>query len=431
MTSFRTKSITVLAVLSLGLLLSSCHSGKTDEDVKPEVSVQVVVVATHDISQHVTADAVLWPRAEAAITPKVISPVAAWYVQRGAHVRKGQLLAQLENKDIAAAVQDNEGALQQAQAAYLTTTQAGIPEEMTKAELEVAQAKQNFDANSKIVESRRTLFQQGAIARKDLDAAEVAYVQAKAQYDISAQHLNSLQAISKQQEIVAAKGQFTSAQGKYAGSQAQLSYTQVRSPIDGVVTDRPSYVGETPVAGTPLITVMDLETIIAKAHVPQAAAQLLNVGASATISVSGLEKPVKGNVTLISPALDPNSTTVEVWVSVVNKSGTLHPGSAAKLDILSSTVKDAIAVPNSALVQSNSGTHVMVVDSNSIAHETTVQTGAFDSGQQLTQITAGLKAGERVVTAGVYGLPDGAKVIPASDSSAPPESVKSKPEGQD
>src|SRR5262249_31804107 len=158
------------------------------------------VVETHDLSQHVTADAVLWPRAEAAITPKVISPVAVWYVQRGTRVSKGQLLAQLENKDIAAAVQDNEGALQQAQAAYLTSTQAGIPEEMTKAELEVAQAKQNFDANTKLVENRRNLFQQGALARKDLDAAEVAYVQAKAQYDISVQHLNSLQSISKQQE---------------------------------------------------------------------------------------------------------------------------------------------------------------------------------------------------------------------------------------
>jgi multidrug efflux pump subunit AcrA (membrane-fusion protein) len=431
MTKCKARYIALLPALSLAVLLSACHSGENEQDVKPEVSVQTAVVTVHDISHHITADAVLWPRAEAAITPKVISPVAAWYVQRGTHVRKGQLLAQLENKDIAAAVQDNEGALQQAQAAYLTSTQAGIPEEVTKAELDVAQSKQNLDANTKLVENRRTLFQQGAISRKDLDAAEVAYVQAKGQYELAVQHLNSFQAISKQQELAAAKGQFTSAQGKYAGSQAQLSYTQVRSPIDGVVTDRPSYVGETPATGTPLITVMDLETILAKAHVSQAAAQAMKVGDSATLSVSGLETPANGKVTLISPALDPNSTTVEVWVSVANKSGLLHAGSAARLDILSGTVRDTVAVPNSALVQTTDGTHAMVVDAASIAHDTIVQTGVVDSAQQLTQITSGLKAGDHVVTVGVYGLPDGAKVIPASNTSAPPETGKSKPEDKE
>jgi len=420
-----------LPILALASFLSACHSGESEKEVKPEVPVQTAVVELHDLSRHITAYAVLWPHAEAALTPKVISPIAVWYVQRGSPVHKGQLLALLENKDIAAAVEDNKGALAQAQAAYETSTKAGIPEEVMKAELDVAQAKQNLDANTKLVESRRKLFQQGALARKDLDASEVAYVQAKAQYDLSEQHLQSVQAITKQQSMAAAKGQLTSAQGKYAGSAVQLSYTQVRSPIDGTVTDRPLYVGETPAPGTALLIVMDMDTIVAKAHIPQTEAQQLRVGDAATISVAGLEKTVRGKVTLVSPAIDPNSTTVEIWVSAANKSGALRPGSTAKLDIVSSALKNTLAVPSMALVQAADGAHVMVVDNGSIAHDTTVQTGIVDTEQQLTQITLGLESGERIVTVGAYGLPDGSKVIPASLKSTPSQSGKSKPGDKD
>lgn len=417
MIKLNAKVTIALPILILGTLLTGCHSAG-EKEVKPEVPVQTAVVGKHDLSHHIAADAVLWPHAEAAITPKVVGPVAAWYVQRGTRVREGQLLARLENKDIAAAVEDNKGTLEQAQAAYQTSTKADIPQEVTKARLDLAQAKQNLDANTKLVESRRNLFQQGALARKDLDTAEVAYVQAKAQYDIAEQHLRLVHAVTQQQSIAAAKGQLTSAQGKFAGSQAQLSYTQVRSPIDGVVTDRPSYVGETPAPGTALVTVMDMDTILAKAHVPQTEAQQMHVGDAASISVAGVDKPVYGKVTLISPALDPNSTTVEIWVSAANKSLALRPGSAAKLDIVTRSVKDALAVPTVALVQTTEGSRVMVVDTNSIAHERAVQTGVVDAEQQLTQIISGLNAGERIVTVGAYGLPDGAKVVP-SESEAP------------
>lgn len=422
------RSLTISIVL-LSAFLTACHRGDEDKEVKPEVPVQMATVSTHDLSEHFTADAVLWPQQEAAITPKVVAPVAKWHVQRGSRVKKGELLATLENKDLAASVEENRGALEQAQAGYATSTKASIPEETTKAETDLAQAKQNLDANTKLVESRRKLFSEGALARKDLDTAEVAYVQAKAQYDVADQHLKSLQSVSREQEMVAAKGQLTSAQGKYAGSAAQLSYTEVRSPIDGVVTDRPPYVGETPAQGTALVTVMQIDTIIAKAHIPQTAAQQLHIGAPATISVTGADKPVEGKVTLISPALDPNSTTVEIWVSAPNKSGVLRPGSPAKLDIETRMAKNAIAVPSAAIVQVEDKVQVMVVDNSSIAHATDVQTGVADSEQQLTQITSGLKAGQRVVTTGAYGLPDGAKVIPASEKPSTTES--SKPEDKD
>ena len=131
-------------------------------------------------------------------------------------------------------------------------------------------------------------------------------VQARAQTELADQHLASLRAVGQQATVKSAAGQLASAQGKYQGAAAQLSYTEIRSPIDGVVTDRPSYQGETPAQGTPILTIMDVSSVIARAHIPQDQAALLKAGDPATISTAeGNESPAK--VTLVSPALDPGA----------------------------------------------------------------------------------------------------------------------------
>src|SRR5207249_6850617 len=123
------------------------------------------------LQQKVTAGAVLFPIAQSAIVPKISAPVEKFLVNRGSHVRKGQLLAVLENRDLAAAAQENKGAYDQAQATYTTTTGADLPQELQKTQLEAQAAKQQLDAQQKVFDSRQELFQQGALPRKELDQA--------------------------------------------------------------------------------------------------------------------------------------------------------------------------------------------------------------------------------------------------------------------
>ena len=170
------------------------------------------------------------------------------------------------------------------------------------------------------------MFQQGALPGKELDQAGVDFTHARNQYNIAQRHYEALQKIGKEQEIRSAAGQLQSAKGKYMGAEAQLSYSEIRSPIDGFVRDRPLYPGEMATAGTPLITVMDTSRVIAKAHIPQPDAALLKVGDKATLKVPGEQDPVDGKVSIISPALDPHSTTVEVWVQSQNRKQRLKPG---------------------------------------------------------------------------------------------------------
>jgi RND family efflux transporter MFP subunit len=157
------------------------------------------------------------------------------------------------------------------------------------------------------------------------------------------------------------------------------------------------------------MTVMDLSRVTARAHIPQSDAVLLKVGDSAAITVPGQEEPVEGKVTLVSPALDPNSTTVEVWVEAKNPKQTLRPGSSVRLSMISQAVPDALVIPAASLLTGSDGaTTVMLISEDQHAHQQPVKVGIRQDDK--LQITEGLKQGQKVITDGAYGLPDNSKV---------------------
>jgi len=395
------------ALAIVAVCLASCS--KEQAEPQPLVTVQAATVKQGSISQTITTDAVLFPINEATIVPKLASPVQKAYVVRGQKVHKGQLLLTLENKDLAAAAEQNRGDLEQAQATEVIATNNSVPEELQKAQGDAQAAKENLDAQQKLYDSRKVLFNQGAIARKDLDTAAVALVQAKAQYEQAQRHLAGLQSVGHEQQLKSAKAQLVSAEGKYNSAVAQLGYSEIRSPIDGVVTDGPWYPGMMPQAGAPLVTVMDLSQMVAKAHIPQNQATLLKKGDTATLTAAGADEPIKGKVTLVSPALDPGSTTVEVWVQAPNPKGVLKAGASTTLTMTAKTVPNALTIPAQAVVTDEDGKKsVMVIGSDGMAHKREVETGI--QNQESIQIVSGLKPGEQIVAVGPYGLPDNTKV---------------------
>ncbi len=370
---------------------------------------QVVTVKKETLRRTVTTEAVLFPLQQAAITPKISAPVKTFYIKRGSKVRKGQLLAVLEHSDLAAAAQENKGSYDEAQAAYETTTASALPQEVQKAQLDAQAAQQLLAAQQKIFNSRQELFQQGAMPRKELDQAGVDLTNARNQYEIAQQHLDALMKVGKQQQLKSAAGQLESAKGKYLGSAAQLGYSEIRSPMDGVVADRPLYPGEMAAAGAPLLTVMDISQVIARAHIPQPEAALLKAGDLATITVPGEENPIEGKITVVSPALDSNSTTVEVWVQIKNTDQRLKPGTSVQLSMLAQTIPNALVIPAAALLTAQDGTtSVMQVSGDDHAHQKNVRVGIRQGDS--VQIVEGLQAGDRVVASGAYGLPDKSKI---------------------
>ncbi|MGB6783468.1 MAG: efflux RND transporter periplasmic adaptor subunit [Terracidiphilus sp.] len=407
------------------LLAAGCRKEAPPETV-------VTVAAEHPeqgaISEHVTADAVLAPQAQAAITPKISAPVRKFFVQRGAHVKAGELLAELENADLTAAAMDNKGSYEAAQAAYDTATKAQVPEDAQKAELDLALAKANFALNESIVKARKQLLAEGAIPARDLDTAQAALLQARAEYDTAAAHVASMKKVTREAALKSAQGELTSAEGKYKGAAAMVDYSEIRSPIDGYVTDRPLYPGEMAAAGTPLITVMDTATLLAKTHLAQSLVERLKVGDNATMIVPGIVDPVPAKISMISPALDPGSTTVEVWLRIDNQSGALKVGTPAKVTLIGRTVTNALKIPVSAVLTAQDGSKtVMVIGADGAAHSRPVTLGIEDGGD--AQVLSGLTTADNVITVGSYGLDEGTKVKigPAGDEDKGGDADDKKP----
>ncbi len=417
--TFVRKSISLFCALAAILCIAS-GCGKAEKEKEPVVSVQTTPAQRGPISQIISAEAVVYPLEQATVAPKISAPIKKFYVQRGTHVKKGQLLAELENKDLSAAAESSKGDFEQADASYVTTVGASLPQQIQKAELDAVAAKSSFEAQQKVYESRKDLFQQGAIPRKDMDSAEVAFLQARSQNEQAQRQLADLQRVGKQQTLKSAEGARMSADARMRGAQAMLGYSRITSPIDGVVTDRPLYEGDPATANQPILTVMNTSRLIAKAHIAQSEAAVLKVGNPSELKIPGLDEPFKGRVSLVSPALDPGSTTIEVWVEASKPDPALKPGMTVGLSMTAKTVKDAIVVPASAVFKNAEGAdYVLLAGSDEKAHQKTVQLGIRNS--DLTQIAGGINPGDPVITTGGYAVPDGTQIKiekPAADEKA-------------
>jgi RND family efflux transporter MFP subunit len=150
---------------------------------------------------------------------------------------------------------------------------------------------------------------------------------------------------------------------------------------------------------------MDLSQIVARAHISQMEAASLKVGNPATISIPGQLSVVKGRVSLVSPAVDPNSTTVEVWVQAPNPKESLRPGTSVRVAIVGETVPQTVVIPQAALLTTPDGINtVIVLDSDNTPSKKHVKVGIRDSELKTVQVTDGLQGGERVVTVGAFEL---------------------------
>ena len=397
-----------LAVLSIAaIVLTGCSkpAAKTEQEVPVPVTVEPAVRGA--IDHLVTADAVLYPVNQANITSKISAPMKRVLVNRGDHVRAGQLLAELESRDLAAAANEGKEQFAQAQAAYQTTTGATLPEDKTKAEADLAAATQAVDSAKKLYDNRVALQREGALAQKLVDDAKVALVQAQSTFTTAQRHLEALNQVTQRETARGAEAQLKAAKAHYENVAVQLAYSEIRSPIAGIVSDRPVYPGEMAASGSAIISIVDISQVVARANVPVKEAAAIQVGRPARIA--GPDGDIPAKVTVVSPAVDPNTTTVEVWVQAANPGEKLKPGGTVRVTIIAETLQNTIIVPASALLNSDEGGQkIMVVGQDSRAQERKISVGVRQGNR--VQIASGLQEGDQVVTSGGLGLEDKAKV---------------------
>ena len=396
------------AVLAACLFTAAC-ARKEEKETEAPAPVQVTGVTQEPIRRIVAGDGVLFAQDQAGVMPNISKPVVKFYVNRGDHVKQGQLLATLESRDLAAAVANAKALVSQAALNLHSVELATIPESAIKAQADVESDQEQLDAAKKLFDSQQKLFEQGALAGRRVDEARVAYVSAKAQLDGAKEHLRALNSVSKEDQIATARAQVEAAKAQQNSAEAQLSYAEIHSPRAGVVADRPIYEGEMAVPGTPLLTVMDISRVVARINIPQNQGAGVKVGQAAEVIPVDGGDTVPGKVTVVSPATDANSTTLQVWVQAENPGERLKPGASVHVKVITELVKNATTVPSAAILPGEEGgTAVLVIDADSVAHRHAVTLGIREGDK--IQILNGCRPGDEVVVVGGLGVDDKAKV---------------------
>lgn len=188
----------------------------------------------------------------------------------------------------------------------------------------------------------------------------------------------------------------------------QLSYTEVRAPISGTVTQRMVNLGDTIVVNQHLFDIVDFDSIVARIYVPEKELPRLGEGLTARISAPALgAESYTGTIDRLAPVVDPKSGTVKVTVDIP-RAGGLKPGMFVDVTLVTETRTDALLVPKRALVYDNDQIFLYRLGAENRVERVRVR--PLLENKSFIEPEGGVDTGDRVVVAGQAGLKDGALV---------------------
>ena len=410
-------ALLIALVLFVYALWPAKKAAGEEEAADVVVSVRVAQAERGTISAEVTALGTIFGREQATVSPKLSAQIKSMPLIRNRRVKAGEVIATLEVRDVQAQRAEAAAALDEALANLRLLSGGTIPEATAQDEKAVRDARANVNNARATYERRLQLFERGGISKKDLEASQLSLTTAENDLRAAEAAARLHQTASNPNNRSASASRVKQAQDRLAALDTQLSYAVIRAPFAGVITEQFQYQGEYAAAGAKLFNVADDSEVIVKAPVSDTVAADLKVGDAATIlPQDSPDEKIEATVSLISPATDPQSRTVEVWVNLKNPGARLRVNSAAKVTITTNTVTDAVIVPVAAVTlkatNADEGTVMVVTDDpashEKVARETKVTIGIRTSEQM--EITAGLRGGETVIVEGNYALPDGTKV---------------------
>jgi membrane fusion protein (multidrug efflux system) len=191
----------------------------------------------------------------------------------------------------------------------------------------------------------------------------------------------------------------------YDLARLQLSYTEIRAPIDGVLSQRLIKVGNTIKPNDVLFRVTDLVPLLAYVHVPERELGRLQPGQPARVQVDAVpDQAFIGKIARISPTVDPETATFKATIEVADPSSRLKPGMFARVGIVYERREQALQIPRTAIVDNEDGPTVFVVEKDK-ADQRPIRVGLANNG--FVEVIAGLEGNEQVVVVGQGGLKSG------------------------
>jgi len=398
-------------VVSCSIVLVGCGSSSEPGPPKPVVDVKVGRAVQEDLRAQVRAPATVFGRQQANIAARITAPIRRLLVRKGDTVVAGQVLAELEDRDLLAQRVEAQAAVANAEASLEKITAGSLPTDIERARGQLAVAEAALNQAQKIFERRQALYEQGAIPARELLVSQTELAQARANYEVAKTQLQLLNNQTRERDIRIAQSRLEQAKARLAYIESQLEFTRLRSPFAGTITEQYLFPGDMAKPDAPVFAVADLAVAVARAQVPEAEAGPVAPGQECLFQP--IDEPARrfpGRISIVNRAVDPERRTVEVWCELPNPERRLRAGAFGEVAITTKIVQQALVVPLSA-VEFQEGTKRGVA--RTISRERTVELREVETGIRgngKVQVITGLRPGELVIIEGGYGLAAGTPV---------------------
>jgi RND family efflux transporter MFP subunit len=301
-------------------------------------------------------------------------------VKLGDRVRRGQILAKVEDREIVEQVRQAEASQRVSEATI----------RQREADLNVA--KVNFDRS-------KNLFERQLLAKQALDDAESRYLAALAQVDLS-------------------KAQLSQNESRLEELRINLQNTSVSSPVDGFVAKRTVDPGAMVNTNTAILSVVDISRLRLVANVVEKDLRMVSAGDMAEVEVDAYPgEKFKGKIARVAPVLDPATRTAVMEVEIPNGDGRLKPGMYARINLTVEEHENALVVPKTAVVDYASQRGVWVPNDQDRATFVPLKLGIENSEQ--IEVLGGLNEGDQFVNAGAGAVRNNDQLLVAGRTGGP------------
>jgi len=309
-------------------LLSGCSNNKNDNtNVDETVNVQDKKI-NYFMSGKVQADE------SAVITSKINARVLSLNVDIGSTVNKGDNIIILDSKDLEAQVGQAQAGVDVAQANLNKIKRGSRPEQIEEAKAVLESAKANYE-NAKANNARnKDVFDVGGISKSQLDQSETTLLATEATCKSSQAALDMLNNGETTESIAISEAQVKSAEAALNTAKVQLQNGAILSPISGVVSAKNINNGELATVGAPLLSIVNLDTIIINSYIPSTLINKISVNQKVIIKVSDIaDKEFNGEITVIDSVIDSKNKNILVKVKFTDKDPLLKPGMFTEIGI--------------------------------------------------------------------------------------------------
>jgi RND family efflux transporter MFP subunit len=388
--------------------------------------VGVVAPSRRDLEVKVAATADIMPAQQAAIFSKVSGYIRRIHADRGALVRAGQLLVEIDDQELQAQVEQARAGLASGQAA-LAMARSSV--EGNRANLEnqranVARARAVAANDARQAERMKTLFERGLVSATDWDNARTAAEASRASVQSAEAQLlvGETQIATSESQVRLAMAQVETYRAALRLAETNLANTRLVAPFTGFVSQRnldggaavSAQSSATNTSSLGILTLQDISTVKVQVDIPERQIARVTRGVAVRLSVDPYKGEVfRGTVARVVQSLDPRSRTMGVEVDIPNPDGRLKPGMFARVELVVDRRPGALVIPVEALRLSDARPSVLAVRGG-LAQPVTVELGAGDGG--VVEVLGGLSEGDQLIVQGKDLVKPGQKVraVPAA-----------------